>query len=158
MKLKEFIRKVQSSPVTRAVLPMGQGMLFPAFTVTEGKLCLHFICHRSSVTKDGLQIWPPEFYFQFAYPKGTLLTMQNLRYVPGFQETDFAAAQLLPPRTPDEQPRFRDNLRHLEQMGDEILETWDAAGTAELEAYNRLLECILTPEQAACLCRLLGMA
>lgn len=157
MKLKEFIRKVQNTPVIRGLLPVNQGMLFPAFTVTEGKLCLHFLCHRSAVVKDGLQVWPPELYFQFAYPKGTLLAMQDLHYSPGFAGSDFKKAQLLPPRTPEERSRYRDSMQSLEQLGDEILQTWDAAGAAELEAYNRLLERVLLPEQAACYRRLLGL-
>lgn len=158
MKLKEFMKKILSSPVTRAVLPVNQGMLFPAFTVTQDKLCLHFICHRSRVTGEGLQVWPPELYFQFAYPKGTLLTMQNLRYSPCFADSDFEEARLLPPRTAEERERYRDDMRRLEQLGDEILASWDASGTAELETYNSLLERILTPEQAACCRRLLGRA
>ena len=156
MTLKEFLKTTQTSPVVRAVLPIEQGMLYPAFCVTRGKLCVHFLCHRSAVGKEGLKVWPPELHFQFAYPTGGILTFQDLKYSPAFAGTDFTAHSVIPPRSQEQRTWYQENIRRLETLGNSLLEAWDEQGSADPSEYMRVLERVLTPEQTAAYRRLMG--
>lgn len=156
MTLKEFIRKVQTSPVLRDILPMDQGMLYPAFSITREKLCVHFLAHRTAVTAEGLQIWPPELYFQFTYPHGALLTVRTLAFDPDFSTADLQKPTLLPNRSPEEKEEYKKAMQRLIETGDSLLSAWDEAAKADVSAYNRALKAVLLPEQEALYNRLMG--
>lgn len=137
MELKEFMKKIQQDPMRLHMLPVTQGMLYPAFSVVRGKLCAHFLCHRSAVKPEGLQIWPPEFYFQYVYPQGKPLAVRSLRYSTQWEDTDFDTPVLIPNRTPEERERTREAIKELTRLGDELLKAWDKNGTADVQAYNQ---------------------
>lgn len=147
MELKEFMKKIQQDPVRFQMLPMTQGMLYPAFSVTQGKLCAHILCHRSAVKPEGLQIWPPEYYFQYVYPQGKSLAVQSLRYSAQWESTDFDTTTLIPNRTPEERECAREAIKELNRLGDELLNAWDETGTADVRAYHQQLAQVLESGQ-----------
>ena len=156
MELKEFMKKIQKDPVRLHMLPMTQGMLYPAFSVCRGKLCAHILCHHSAVKPEGLQIWPPEYYLQYVYPQGKPLAAQSLKYSAQWGNADYDTPALIPNRTPEERERVREAIQELTRLGDELLKAWDENGTADVQAYNQQLAQVLESGQWELYRRFLG--
>lgn len=133
MKLREFIGKVTGGAAAQEIVPCNQNLLYPRFSVSRERLCLHFIGHTAAVLEDGLLIGVPEVYLQVSYPKGEILGYQNLKYSPSFADTDFMRTTLLHSRTPEERTRRRDAMARLEARGDAVLEAWDRGEAVQRE-------------------------
>lgn len=133
MKLREFIGKVTGGAAAQEIVPCNQNLLYPRFSVSRERLCLHFIGHTAAVLEDGLLIGVPEVYLQVSYPKGEILGYQNLKYSPSFADTDFMRTTLLHNRTPEERARRKDAMARLEALGDAVLEAWERGEAVQRE-------------------------
>lgn len=156
MELKELMKEIQKDVIQRGTLPMEQGMLYPAFSICRGKLCVHILSHRTAVKPEGLRIWPPEFYLQYSYPEVKPLAMANLKYSVLGKSTDFTAWAVIPVRTPEDKERSRENLKKLIELGSQLLKSWVETGTADPEAYQQQLAKVLEPAQWEMYAHLLG--
>ena len=105
---------------------------------------------------EGLQIWPPEYYFQYVYPQGKPLAVQSLKYSAQWENADFDAPVLIPNRTPKERERVREAIKELNRLGDGLLKALDENGTADVRAYHQQLARVLESGQWEMYRRFLG--
>ncbi len=156
MELKQFIHTLQQDPALRRLLPINQGMLYPCFTLCEGKLCAHFLTHASSITPEGMVLYPPAYHVAALYPQGSILCVENLRCNPGFQDVDFAATTLVTKPGPEEKQQRKAQIARLKVLADRVLADWDETGTADFTAYHSLLQEVLTSQQTQLYGRVTG--
>lgn len=156
MELKQFINTLQQSPALRAMVPMNQGMLYPWFTLLDGKLCVHFLTNASNVTPEGMLLHTPAYHVAALYPSGRLLCVESLRCRADFQDVDFSAATLMPKPDPIRKQEGKARMRRLTELVNDVLHQWDETGTADFTAYHELLQIVLTEQQAQMYRKLTG--
>lgn len=147
MKFNEYLKKLYQSPVFRSVLPMNQGALYPIFFVKNGKLCAHFLAHKTEITKDGMKVYYPEYYMVFTYPECTLIKFERLAYNDDFAETDFRSFELIEKPEKEIADKKRKELSDILQQADNLLSEWDEKKSADTECYNSAYYKILTQKQ-----------
>ena len=147
MELKQFINKMQQSSGLRSMLPMHQGMLYPYFTITNGRLCAHFLTHASKIIPEGLVIYPPEYHIVSCYPEGDIRCIRDLKYDPAFASIDYSQTALLEKKSPAERETAKQNLQKLAELSDCILSQWEQTGDADLAGYHSQLAQVLTQQQ-----------
>lgn len=80
---KECIHKIQRHPAVTAVVPLEEGLQWPAFTMEHGKLCAQvYFCHTRL---DGafLRIDPPRYVCKLSYPFEHIILLEDLAYREG---------------------------------------------------------------------------
>ena len=144
MEMKKFINALQQNVGLRTLLPLNQGLLYPYFEVREGHLYAHFLANASNITPEGLLLYTPVYHVMASYPQGQILCIENLRYAPAFREVDFSATTLLEKKSPEETATARAQMAKLNQLSEEVLKDWE---NADIAAYHKQLECVLTEQQ-----------
>lgn len=147
MELKQFMNTMQQNVGLRSLLPLNQGMLYPWFTVTGGRLCAHFLANASVITSEGMVLHTPAYHVIGCYPEGTIGCIENLRYNPAFRDVDFGATTLLKKRDAEEKQQAKERMRRLTELVNEVLRQWDETGTADFTAYHQQLAAVLTEQQ-----------
>lgn len=147
MELKQFINKMMQSNGLRAMLPVNQGLLYPCFTICEGNLCAHFLAHGSNITPEGMVQHMPLYHVTSLYPRGSVVSIENLRFNPAFADTDFSASTLIPRRSPEEKQKAKEQMQQLTNLVNGALDSWDETGRADFDAYHEKLTQVLQPEQ-----------
>lgn len=144
MELKNFINKLQQNVGLRTLLPLNQGLLYPYFEVRDGQLYTHFLANASSITPEGVLLYPPAYHVLASYPQGQILCIENLKFNPLFKAMDFSATTLLEKKTPEERDTARARLAKLTELAEEILKDWE---NGDIAAYHKQLEIVLTEQQ-----------
>lgn len=144
MELKKFINVLQQNVGLRTLLPLNQGLLYPYFEVRDGQLYAHFLANASTITPEGMLLYPPAYHVLASYPQGQILCVENLRYAPAFRDVDFSATTLLEKKSPEEREEARAQMAQLNQLVEDVLKNWECADVA---AYHRQLACVLTDQQ-----------
>lgn len=144
MELKKFINALQQNVGLRTLLPLNQGLLYPYFEVRDGQLYAHFLANASSITSEGLLLYTPVYHVVASYPQGEILCIENLRYSPLFRDVDFSATTLLGKKSSEEKETARAQMVKLNQLSEEVLKDWE---NADIAAYHKQLECVLTDHQ-----------
>lgn len=147
MELKQYINILQQSPALRAMVPMNQGMLYPRFTLLDGKLCVHFLTNASSITPEGMVLQAPAYHIAALYPSGRLLCVESLRCRAELQSEDFSATTLLPRPDAAQKQEGKARMQKLTALVNDVFRQWDEAGTADFTAYHALLRAVLTGQQ-----------
>ena len=165
MDRKQFLANVQGNEILRKMIPLEQGMLYPAFSLINGELCVHFLYHRLRVRENGLEIWKPQYEAAVLYPQGRVVRVQNLTFHPQFCDKDDHTPQLLLPKSPDEKIRYQKaSKRYEEALALMLKEAGAPAGEHrdqrlrdEIEQYYMALRELLLPDQYDTYCRLTGI-
>ena len=144
MELKKFINTLQQNVGLRTLLPLNQGLLYPYFEVRNGQLYTHFLANASTITPEGMLLYPPAYHVMATYPQGEILCIENLRYVPAFRNVDFSATVLLEKKNPEQREAARAQMAQLNQLAEDVLKDWE---NADIAAYHRQLSCVLTNQQ-----------
>ena len=144
MELKKFINVLQQNIGLRTLLPLNQGLLYPYFEVRDGQLYAHFLANANNITPEGMLLHTPAYHVMASYPQGQILCIENLRYVPCFRDVDFSATTLLEKKSPEEAAAARAQMATLNQLSEEVLKDWK---NADIAAYHKQLECVLTDQQ-----------
>lgn len=156
MELKQFINKLLTQPGLHSQLPVNQGMLYPCFDIRDGKLIAHFLTNASAITPEGMVQQMPLYHITALYPHGAVLGVENLKFNPCYADVDFTASTLIPKRTAEEKLLARQRMEELTKLVNEVLESWEATGTAAPAAYHEQLNTVLLPEQKALYQRVMG--
>ena len=147
MKLNEYLKKLHQSPMFRSVLPMNQGALYPMFSVENGKLCSHFLTHKTEITKDGMKVYHPEFYLTFTYPGCTLVKFERLAFDKAFSAENFDTFEVINKPDADELNQRKNELNEVLQLAEKVLGEWDENESADVSEYNSAYFKILTEKQ-----------
>lgn len=156
MELKQFINQMQQNVGLRAMLPVHQGMLYPYFTIINGRLCAHFLTNASKIIPEGLVQYHPEFYIVSCYPHADIRCIQDLKFAPAFSDVDFTQSDLLEKKSDEERAVARQEFQKLNRLAAEVLDQWDREGNADLAAYNQQLGRVLTERQYQLYLRVIG--
>lgn len=165
MDWKQFLDNVQGNEILRKMIPLEQGMLYPAFSLINGELCVHFLYHRLRVRENGLEIWKPQYEAAVLYPQGRVVRVQNLTFHPQFCEKDYHTPQLLLPKSPEEKVRYQRAAKMyeealaqvLKEAGNLVREHKDQGLRDGIMQYYVALKELLLPEQYEIYCRLTGI-
>lgn len=147
MELNEYLKNLHQSTVFRSILPMNQGALYPMFSVKNGKLCAHFLAHKTEITKDGIKVYYPEFYMTFTYPGCTLVKFDRLAFDPTFSAEDFNTFEVINKPDAEELKQKKKELNAVLQLADKVLSDWDKNESADVGEYNSAYFKILTEKQ-----------
>ena len=147
MKLNEYLKKIHQSSVFRSLLPINQGALYPMFSVENGKLCAHFITHKTEMTKDGIKAYHPEFYLTFTYPGCTLVKFDRLAFDKAFSSENFDAFEVINKPGAEELQQRKNELNAALQLAEKLLSEWDENELADVSEYNSAYFKILTEKQ-----------
>ncbi|MCH1950729.1 hypothetical protein MCJ35_16110 [Enterocloster sp. OA13] len=165
MEWKQFMVNVQGNDILGKMIPLEQGMLYPAFSLINGELCVHFLYHRMRIKENGLEIWKPQYEAVVLYPQGRLVRVQNLMYHPGFCDKDYHTPQLLTSKSQEEKNRYQKAAKlHEEALAYVIKEAGEPAGEGRtqrlrdgIRQYHRALKELLLAEQYETYCKLTGI-
>lgn len=165
MDWKQFLANVQGNEILRKMIPLEQGMLYPAFSLINGELCVHFLYHRLRVRENGLEIWKPQYEAAVLYPQGRVVRVQNLTFHPQFCDKDYHTPQLLLPKSPEEKARYQRAVKGYEEAlalvlkaaGDPAGEHRDQRLRDGIKQYYVALGELLLPEQYETYGRLTGI-
>ncbi len=147
MKLNEYLKKLNQSPVFRSVLPMNQGALYPMFSVENGKLCAHFLTHKTEITKDGMKVYHPEFYLTFTYPGCALVKFERLAFDSAFSAESLNTFEVINKPTQEELSQKKSEISAVLQLAEKVLVEWDENESADVSEYNSAYFKILTEKQ-----------
>lgn len=156
MELKQYINNLQQNPGLRALLPVHQGMLYPYFTVTHGRLCAHFLTNASRLTEEGMVLYTPAYHIVGTFPDAHILCIRNLKYDPAFADVDFSATTVLEKKSPSEREMAKTQMMKLADLANQVLCQWEETGTADLPAYHQQLSQVLTQQQMQMYLRVTG--
>ena len=164
MDWNQFLTNVQGNEILRKMIPLEQGMLYPAFSLMNGELCVHFLYHRLQIQENGLQIWKPQYEAAVLYPQGRIVRVQNLIFHPQFCDKDYHTPQLLLPKSPEEKIRYQKaSKRYEEALALVLKEAGTPAGEHKdqglrdgITQYYGALKELLLPEQYEIYCRITG--
>ncbi len=147
MKLNEYLKKIHGSSIFRSVLPVNQGILYPMLSVENGKLCAHFLAHRTEMTKDGYKVFFPEFYMVFTYPGGTLIKFERLMFNKNLSGCDTDSFEVLKKPSAEEAANKREKIGAMLELAEKALADWDENRMPDVGEYNSTYFEILTEKQ-----------
>lgn len=88
--IKDFLRKINCSPVVRSYVNMGRGASFPELSIVGDRLLVSVFYYRVLPRKDDQSlVMPPEYLLAFDYPSGNLVSFEALRMTERGQRIDF---------------------------------------------------------------------
>lgn len=147
MKLNEYLNKLHKSPVFRSILPLNQGALYPMFSVENGKLCAHFLTHKTEKTKDGLKVYYPEFHLTFTYPGCVLVKFERLAYNTNFSAEIFNTFEIISKPDAEQLSKRKNEIGAVLQLAENVLTQWDERESADVNEYNSAYFEIITEKQ-----------
>lgn len=158
MELKQFINKMQQNTGLRTLLPVHQGMLYPYFSVCNGRLCAHFLTNASRITPEGMVLYTPAYHIIGCYPEADIPCIRNLKYDPSFADVDFSATTLMEKKSPSEREMAKAQMLKLTELVNDVLRQWDETGSADFSAYHQQLQLVLTEQQLQMYAKVTGCA
>lgn len=90
IEIREFLKKVNTSPVVRAYVALDRGQGFPMLDIVGDRLLVTVFYYRVLPREgDKSLVMPPEYVLSFDYPSGKLARFEALRMSERGQEVDF---------------------------------------------------------------------
>ena len=88
--IKDFLSKINTSPVVRSYVAMDRGYGFPMLSIVGDRLLVTVFYYRVLPRKDDKSlIMPPEYVLSFDYPSCRLASFEALRMSPHAEGVDF---------------------------------------------------------------------
>lgn len=82
MTIREVIDAIQKHPAVLCSIPLEASMGFPAVTICNNRLCLHFLYYNTKLTEDKILLYEPRYSLKTVHPFNRIVKIEDLSYNP----------------------------------------------------------------------------